>query len=51
MFSTETSVLREALDDFYSKRKKAKYESYEVEKEIEILKWKFYSSSISLNLE
>jgi DNA polymerase elongation subunit (family B) len=38
VFSTETSVLREALDDFYSKRKKAKYESYEVEKEIEILK-------------
>lgn len=38
VFSKETSVLREALDDFYSKRKKAKYESYEVEKEIEILK-------------
>jgi DNA polymerase elongation subunit (family B) len=38
VFAKETSVLREALDDFYSKRKKAKYESYEVEKEIEILK-------------
>lgn len=38
VFGTENSVLREALDDFYSKRKKAKYESYEVEKEIEILK-------------
>ena len=38
VFTKETSVLREALDDFYSKRKKAKEESYEVEKEIEILK-------------
>ena len=38
IFSKETSVLREALDDFYSKRKKAKIESFEVEKEIEILK-------------
>jgi hypothetical protein len=30
--------LRNALDYFYDKRKQAKYQSYEVEKEIEILK-------------
>ncbi len=38
VFSKEESVLKKALDYFYDKRKKAKYESYEVEKEIEILK-------------
>ena len=38
IFDTEESVLRKALDYFYDKRKKAKLESYEVEKEIESLK-------------
>lgn len=38
IFDTEESVLRKALDYFYDKRKKAKLESYEVEKEIEVLK-------------
>lgn len=38
VFDTEESVLRKALDYFYDKRKKAKLESYEVEKEIESLK-------------
>jgi DNA polymerase elongation subunit (family B) len=38
VFDTEESVLRKALDYFYDKRKKAKFESYEVEKEIESLK-------------
>lgn len=38
VFRKDTSVLREALDDFYSKRKKAKEQSFEVEREIDILK-------------
>jgi DNA polymerase elongation subunit (family B) len=38
IFDTKDSVLRNALDYFYDKRKEAKYQSYEVEKEIEILK-------------
>lgn len=38
VFDTEESVLRKALDYFYDKRKQAKLESYEVEKEIESLK-------------
>jgi len=38
VFKKDVSVLRQALDDFYSQRKKAKEQSYEVEKEIDILK-------------
>lgn len=38
IFDKQNSVLRTALDYFYDKRKQAKYQSYEVEKEIEILK-------------
>jgi DNA polymerase elongation subunit (family B) len=38
IFDTNESVLRKVLDYFYDKRKKAKLESYEIEKEIDVLK-------------